>query len=73
MFHQMFRQICHQLFCMQLQYVVVAKVSWKVQRGTWLPYAEILARSISKAAQEVLQLELSPREATAFAATATQL
>ncbi|MCH2101300.1 MAG: hypothetical protein MK209_05210 [Planctomycetes bacterium] len=40
----------------------------ELQRGTWLPYAEILARSINKAAQEVLQLELSPREATAFAA-----
>lgn len=40
----------------------------ELQRGPWIPYHEILARSLTKAAQDCLGLELGPREATAFAA-----
>lgn len=40
----------------------------RMQRGPWLPYAEILARSLQEACDEVLQLALPVREADAFAA-----
>lgn len=40
----------------------------RLQRGPWLPYAEILARSLREACQELLDVELSEREASAFAA-----
>lgn len=40
----------------------------RMQRGPWLPYAEILARSLQEACDEALQIELPGREADAFAA-----
>ena len=40
----------------------------RLQCGPWLPYAEILALSLSEASQETLGVALSDREASAFAA-----
>lgn len=40
----------------------------ELQRGPWIPYHEVLSRSLTEAARSSLGLELRPREASAFAA-----
>ena len=40
----------------------------RLQRGPWLPYAEILARSLAEACEETFAIPLPSREAEAFAA-----
>jgi 2-haloacid dehalogenase len=40
----------------------------ELENGPWIPYAEVLARSVRQAALEVAAVELSEREAQAFAA-----
>ena len=54
----------------RLQEIAVRReeVEQRLEAEPWMPYHEVLARSVAEACQSVAGVEMSPREAAAFAA-----